>query len=228
MFEKLAKLEKIKSIFSKKKNKYIIFEGIDGSGKTTQLNKLLIYLNKDSMVQTLKRNEPTYSNLGKEIRSILAGNYTETFNNYPENIKKQYLEELFILDRIHNIYDTDGIIERLKEYNIIQDRSFLSNIAYQSYTDEDIHRLKEANKNMLKPDLVFYLDIDIEIAFERLNKRNTTKDNFETKSELTRIKNNYEKILNDSELNIPIIKIDANQNQDEVFESIVKELEVLP
>lgn len=134
--------------------KYIVFEGIDGSGKTTISKMFAQYLIKQNF-SVFYTKEP-YT---QEIDSLIRQNQTN-----------KTLLFLFLADRaIH--------IQELKKQNvdfIVSDRSFYSTIAYQGYgggIDIDfVTSLNEFVVDSFLPDTVFYLDCDVKIALNRVKK----------------------------------------------------------
>ncbi|MDD3409161.1 MAG: dTMP kinase, partial [Methanobacteriaceae archaeon] len=128
---------------------YIVFEGIDGSGKSTQINLLKNYLEKNGLkVECVV--EPTDKTVGKVIREILTHEDSTT-----SNVQKT-LGLLFAADRMQLMntiesYEKEGKI-------VLSDRSFYSSLAYQEPQDW----IYEINKFVKNPDMVLYLNIDLD------------------------------------------------------------------
>jgi len=153
---------------------YIVLEGIDGAGKSTQITALKQWLENSGLeVETIV--EPTDSDIGVLIRRMLQNpKATE------ENIQKT-LGLLFAADRLLLM---DKIAkEECCNRVIISDRSFYSSLAYQNPFDW----IAEINKFAKKPDIVLLLDLDIDLAIERCSG----EDEFEKKSFLANVKNSY-------------------------------------
>jgi len=141
---------------------FIVFEGIDGCGKTTQILKLVDYLHKkDKHSHIILTREPYKQ---KEIREILKSNN----NPYSE---KEKLTELYINDRKKHI---EELIKPALEKNfiVISNRYKYSTICYQSAQGQEmkkeLNNLLEQHKNMLIPDFVFIIDTPTEIAIKRM------------------------------------------------------------
>lgn len=143
---------------------YIVLEGIDGAGKTTQINALKKWL-EDSGIEVESIVEPTDSDIGKLIREMLRKP-----NATKENIQKT-LGLLFAADRIL-LMDKIANEEYCNKI-IISDRSFYSSLAYQEPSDW----IYEINKYAKRPDLVLLLDINVNLAIERCSG----EDEFEKK-----------------------------------------------
>ena len=177
---------------------YIVFEGIDGSGKSTQIRMLKEWLEANGFrVETLV--EPTDSEVGKLIRRIL-----QRPDATSERVQKT-LALLFAADRML-------IMDRLEDKSkiIISDRSFISSLAYQ----EPVEWVGVLNKYAMKPDLVIFLDFDVAKSVARTSG----EDTFENEQFLKGVKENYLKVIEDYEHQI----IDANNGINKVSSDIKK------
>ncbi len=177
---------------------YIVFEGIDGAGKSTQIEMLRQWLVDNGFrVETLV--EPTDSEVGKLIRHILQRHDAES-----DDIQK-ILGLLFAADRMM-------IMDKLDDESkiIISDRSFISSLAYQEPADW----IGVLNRYAKKPDLVILLDLDVKKSVARTSG----KDTFENEEFLTQVKENYLKLVEDYEHQI----IDANNGMNKVSSDIKK------
>lgn len=169
-------------------NKFIVFEGIDGSGKSTQANLLVEYLNSIQQ-DALFTCEPTNNSIGTHIRNILTGKAS----GHPITVSN-----LFAADRYDHITNADyGILAQLKNQHVVCDRYLLSSYAYQGL-DAPIDWIKTINsysEQLLWPDLTFYIQIEPKLALERILQNRAQIDLFETMDKLTGIYNNYQTAL---------------------------------
>ncbi|MCL2687834.1 MAG: dTMP kinase [Methanobrevibacter sp.] len=182
---------------------YIVLEGIDGAGKSTQISALKGWL-EDSGLEVETIVEPTDSDIGVLIRKIL-----QNPNATDENIQK-ILGLLFAADRLLLV---DKIAK--EEYCnkiIISDRSFYSSLAYQNHPEW----IAEINKFAKKPDIVLLLDLDVDLAIERCSG----EDEFEKKSFLIDVKNSYLDLAKDDKDRFKIIN--ANNGPKKVQSDIKK------
>ncbi|EKO58994.1 dTMP kinase [Leptospira kirschneri] len=169
-----------------KKPIFVVFEGIDGSGKSTlcrSLTEELIELGIPSVTFT----EPTNLETGKYLRKFLRGEI---------ELKKEEQIEAFLNDREESL--KQNILPALNsDKNVLLDRYMYSTAAYQSGDDLSPEMIlkKNLNRNFKIPDLLFYLDLSPSIALERLNRRKEEKERFETLAQLEKIRSAYEKIL---------------------------------
>lgn len=193
--------------------KLIALEGIDGSGKTSQVEKVGKILSASNTVFTTKN--PTDGEIGKFIRRILGGEI---------KIPAACFQYLFSADR--QVQQVE-IIERLKkgEY-IITDRYFWSALAYGI-----VDRIKEdpnlVGKHLLVaqsilshyyqfivPDITFYLDISVDTSLKRINAMRKKREIYENKEHLTQIHKSYEWLL--KEFPNEFTKINAEGEKEEV------------
>ena len=154
-------VRKIK-IYILNKNYFITFEGIDGSGKSTQA-KLLIDKLSSINVDSLFLREPGGTNISEEIRTVLLNNRKEEMSSRTEAL-------LMCASRAQ--LTKDVIIPEIKAGKwIIADRFADSTLAYQGGgrgLDIDwLIRLNEFATYGIIPDLTFYIDIDPEVGFKR-------------------------------------------------------------
>ncbi|WP_296883826.1 dTMP kinase [uncultured Methanobrevibacter sp.] len=177
---------------------YIVFEGIDGAGKSTQIQMLKEWLEANGFrVDTLV--EPTDSEVGKLIREILQRPDATT-----ERLQKT-LALLFAADRML-------IMDRLEDESkiIISDRSFISSLAYQ----EPAEWVEVLNRYAKKPDLIILLDLDVAKSVARTSG----KDTFENEEFLTGVKENYLNLAKNYTCEV----IDANNGVNKVSSDIKK------
>ena len=147
---------------------YIVFEGIDGAGKTTQIQMLAEWLEANGFrVETLR--EPTDSKVGVLIREILQQPDAQT-----EEVQR-ILGLLFAADRLF-------IMDRLEDESkiIISDRSFLSSLVYQ----DDAEWIEVLNRYAKRPDLLILLDLDAKTSVARASG----EDTFENEELLTEVR----------------------------------------
>ncbi|EMS81984.1 dTMP kinase [Leptospira noguchii] len=185
-----------------KKPIFVVFEGIDGSGKSTlckSLTKKLIELGIPSVTFT----EPTNLETGKYLRKFLRGEI---------ELGKEEQIQAFLNDREESL--KQNILPALNsDKNVLLDRYMYSTAAYQSGDDlsPEIILKKNLDRNFKIPDLLFYLDLSPTIALERLNRRKEDKERFETLTQLEKIHSAYEKILPKD-----TIQIDGNKEPNQI------------
>ena len=207
------------------KQRFIVFEGIDFSGKDTQMVKLAKYLNTTnfaldrfcefvgiSIVNTISKGM-----LGRKIREYLA------MDNLPfDNITMAsiFSSELAIA--------SSTVKENFKKHPIvIANRWYYSTIAYNCDTYEEKEQAKLMNRFNLKPDYVIYLDIEPRYALERRDKRlNKKQEVFETEEKLTKVYNNYKILFENDFKDHRVIMVNANQDEEAVFNELLNKLDL--
>lgn len=200
---------------------FIVFEGIDGSGTTTQI-KRLSESNPELYFQTA---EPTSLPTGKFLRQMLKGDFS---------VDEKTNAFLFAADRCEHIYGKEGIINQINNGKIVvSDRYFFSSLAYQSIScGEEVPAM--VNSLFPLPEYLFYFQIDAETALQRVNTRNGQKEIYEKLEIQKKIAEEYEKVIcsyekkmqaiSSDEQKMKIIRIDATKNIDEISEFIQNSL----
>lgn len=147
-----------------KKGLFITFEGIDGCGKTTQLQNVRKLLEENG-IECVTTREPGALKLGSQIREILL--------HYDGVVADNCEMFLFLADRSQHV---ETFIKPMLEEGkvVLCDRHTDSTIAYQGYgRGGDVEKLTELNKiatNGLVPDLTFLFDVSVETGHERAGK----------------------------------------------------------
>jgi dTMP kinase len=167
------------------KKLFIAFEGIDGSGKSTQVKLLTEYLKKAGH-KVYFTFEPTDSPIGSVIRNIL---------NHRIEADHKTIAGLFVADRLdHLLNKSCGILKKLEEgYTVITDRYYFSSYAYHG-THMSLDWVIEANAlsaELLRPDINIYIDISPETGMKRLNDGRNSVDLFENIENLRKVRNTY-------------------------------------
>lgn len=165
------------------------FEGIDGSGKSTQLKLLCEKLNHEGL-KVYTTFEPTDSPIGSLISNI--------FNHRIEADHKT-IAGLFVADRLdHLLNKTTGILKKIEEgFTVVSDRYYLSSYAYQgAHVPLDwVIRANSLSADLLRPDLHIFIDVTPETAMHRLNSTRSNIELFETYENLNLVRNKYFEVM---------------------------------
>lgn len=169
-----------------RKGKFIVFEGLDGAGTTTQLSMLADNLQKNNVPVFVTAEPVSSSPAGREIRAILRGEI---------QVLPETLAYLYVADRYEHIYGCGGVMDHVRNGEIvICDRYLYSSIAYQSVTcNRDF--ILDINSHFPKPDMVFYIDTPVDECISRIASRKETPEIFEKKDFLCEVKKNYDKLF---------------------------------
>lgn len=168
-----------------KKSFFIALEGLDGSGKSTQI-KLLAEKLKGQGLKIYTTAEPTNSRIGHIIKDIFK---------HKMEADHRTIAALYAADRLDHLTNkTDGILKKMEEgYTVITDRYYFSSYAYHG-THMDINWVIAANSlsaDLLRPDLNIYIDITPEESIKRLNKGRDSIELYESLENLRQVKEKY-------------------------------------
>lgn len=192
----------------KKRNRgvLIVFEGIDGSGKTTQARMLQENLQKRG-IDAVYFQEPSDSRWGREIKKKAA---VENSLSAEEEL------DLFVKDRKENV--EKNIKPALKKKQVvILDRYYFSTLAYQGAKGIDLRLIRKRNEKIaVTPDLVFILDINAQKGLERL--KNRKKDLlFERADYLARVRKIFQSFQGNK-----FIHIEAQKDKEDIHREIME------
>jgi dTMP kinase len=169
---------------------FIVFEGIDGSGKSTAIGEISARLEPLGLSCIALREPTEKTDASREIRRILR-----TAKEVDAKISKDLLE-LFLIDRLWDL--KHQILPALAAGKIVLlDRYFFSTAAYQAMDSGQIQAILDdylANHQIRLPELVVFLDLPVNIALARMKSR-AQLDVFETEARLTRIAQNYREVF---------------------------------
>ena len=202
------------------KGLFISFEGIDGCGKSTQIDLLAKYFTKQKK-NFVKTEEPGGTLGSNEIRKILLRE-----NNFHWSVETETL--LFMAARNDHV---EKVIKPAIEDNkiVICDRFMDSTIVYQGMRSPRAKKLSLLLFDLIgiSPDITFLIDMDPEIALDRALNRATDEDRFENYgiNFQRQLRQNFLDIANKHRNRIKII--DGNQSPQQVAAQIIKSVETL-
>ena len=168
-----------------KKNLFIAFEGIDGSGKSLQVQLLAESLEKAGH-KVYSTFEPTNSRIGSIIKDIFT---------HKMEADHRVIAGLYVADRLdHLLNKTNGILKKSEEgYTVITDRYYFSSYAYQgTHMSQDwVIAANSLSAALLRPDLNIYIDILPDTAISRLQNGRSSMELYETKENLLQVREKY-------------------------------------
>lgn len=195
------------------RGKFIVFEGPDGSGKTTQLERVAAVL--ESAGKRVRREcEPTGGEIGRQIRRALGGETGCT----PET-----LALLFAADRCEHVRALEAMLDGGD--TVLCDRYVFSSVAYQGL-ELDVDWVAEINRRAterLLPDAVVYIDLPTESCMARIASGRTHTEIFETTERIAKVRENYERAFAMFP-NLKLIRVDGAQSVEDVTRDIVARL----
>lgn len=192
---------------AKQRGLFIVIEGIDGTGKSTQAQRLGEWLAAQGREVVLSR-EPTAGPWGKKVReSAATGRLSpEDELQYFLNDRRQHVEELIAPSL------AAGKI-------VILDRYYFSTMAYQGARGFDPAEIRRKNEEFAPvPDLLLILDLDVDSALERIGARGDTANEFEKRENLERCREIFLSLKNEEFVRV----IDTRGTLDEVAARVRK------
>ena len=193
---------------------FITFEGGEGSGKTTIINEIQKFIEKDLGLKALVTREPGGSVVAEKIRNIILDSKNENITSETEALlfaasRTQHLEEIVIPAL------NDGKI-------VLSDRYVDSSLAYQGYARGlGFDFIVKVNDYAFKwlPDLTFYLDLPPEVGLKRIrNRDNLNRLDLETLDFHKKVRKGYHEVL--KRYPKRVIKIDVNRPISEIVKEI--------
>jgi dTMP kinase len=204
-----------------KKNFFIAFEGIDGSGKSTQVKLLTEHLIAAGH-KVHVTCEPSEGPIGKMIRDIFT---------HKMEADHKTIAGLFVADRLdHLLNKRDGILKKLEEgYTVLTDRYYFSSYAYQSpYMDLNwVINANSLSAELLRPDLNVYIDITAETSIERIKKGRTSTELYETLENLQNVRAKYFEVMELLKDEEKVMVTDGNRSPELIADEIWKNISKL-
>ena len=201
--------------------KFIVFEGIDGSGSSTQAQLLYDYCIANNRSAVLSP-EPTSGKIGKLLREFLVGN--DYFRD--RDLYDQQMAYLFTADRHYHLYNKIDGVKTLTQKNnhVITTRYYFSSLAYNAKNEQEYQFVSLLNQQFPPPDFLIYCDIPVDVALERIERR-STKEIYETKDKLIQVSNNFNRILEN--YSHSYLKVDATLSPEEIHQQILEYIGVV-
>ena len=199
----------------KERGRFIVFEGIDGAGKTTQINLLAKYLSEQGRAVYCTA-EPTETVSGGLLRDALSGVSRRTVCE---------MAAMFVFDRInHNVNPVNGIQKMLADgFDVICDRYYYSSLAYQgSGTDPEwVSNMNLNCPEIMRPDVCIFLDLTPEQSMARINRGRATQEIYENEEKLTQVRNQFYRVFEQLRERDNIQIVDAYRSVEEIHQDIV-------
>lgn len=186
--------------------KFIVFEGIDKSGKETQAKMLYDYLHGKG-IPVIYTEEPNPKNpVGRLIKNWLVGKATVTS---PESITLLYTADRY--EHVKNVITPALNVGK----NVICDRYFYSTIAYESAIfGMDREWIKTLHNEIRKPDVVIFIDIDPGVSLKR--ERDAPNDRLEKVNLLQKVREAYRQLANEEQF----FTVKGDRSKEDVFRDV--------
>jgi len=193
------------------RGRFIVFEGLDGSGKTTAIESLVPFLNDAYITR-----EPSDGHVGQLIRKAL----TKQITLHPETFAL-----LFAGDRYEHIQNE--ILPMLeKGRDVLCDRYYFSNLAYQGdvVDAEKILNFNSLATDCIRPDYVFFVDTPPDECLRRIQQGRECTEHFEKLDNLTSLQKLYNEAFERLEEQENLIRIDGMQTPQAIVDAIYQHL----
>lgn len=204
---------------NKTKGRFIVFEGIDGAGKTTQIERLAARLRAEGRKVTVTA-EPTVSVSGGMLRDALGGLQKRTACE---------MAAMFVLDRVFHNVNPDGICAMIDAgYDVICDRYYYSSMAYQG-SQTDFAWVRDMNLNcpeIRRPDLCIFLDLSPEESLARIGRERTHTEIYEKKEILEAVRRQFLHVFEELDDRVTVIDT-TGRSIDEVAALVSAAVETL-
>ena len=197
--------------------KFVVFEGIDGAGTSTQIEML----KKNPLAKNFFFTaEPSEGATGLFLREILAGKV---------EVSPETAAYLFAADRAEHLWGKGGISEQVEGGKIVVcDRYIFSSLAYQGTTCGEILP-KTINSPFPLPEILFFFEISAEDSMARIEKRGERREIYEKREMLAKTAERYRKVISEykSQNEMKIVELDASLPKEKIAEQIWHCLEPL-
>lgn len=195
------------------RGRFIVLEGLDGAGTTTQVGRLASWLRgRDIDVEVTK--EPTNGPIGAVLRQAIEGRI---------ELDPTAIALAFAADRADHLYNPVNGVERSLGAGrwVVSDRYVLSSLAYQDDGTASRAWLREINARALEPDLTIFVDTPVDECRRRLAARSSHTELFD--DALDRTSASYASLL--GEMTSPLARIDGAGDADSVAGAIADAVE---
>jgi dTMP kinase len=201
---------------TKSRGLFVVLEGLDGSGTSTQARMLHERFIREGSTAYLT-SEPTTGPIGNLIKLTMSHRLIFSAD---ESIEDKQLAYMFAADRFDHLHNkVDGILSRLAEGAIvISTRYYLSSYAYHCKDENDFPLISRLNKDFPPADLTLFLDIPVKECVERISKSRAIIEKYETEEKLNTVLKNYKLAMENYKA--PLFVLDGNQEAGKLHNSI--------
>ncbi len=207
-----------------RRGRFIVFEGIDGAGTTTQMERLVSWLRRRGELAE-PTAEPTTGPIGTLIRQILGGRLvSKPSGAEAQGVDRATIALLFAADRIDHLQNE--IEPHLAAgRHVVCDRYVLSSMAYQG-VDVDLKFVRSINIKAPAPDLTIFIKVSPEVAMQRIATSRPDRDLFETLPFQRKVAQGYEACA-EAYKEGPVVILDGEASMDRVTTEVQRAVEPL-
>jgi dTMP kinase len=196
---------------------FIVLEGIDGAGTTTQSQALAEFLRARGE-KAVVTSQPSSGPIGRLIRQVLKGQLeTELPDGSSEPVDPATIALLFAADRLNHL-KAEVIPNLAAGVHVICDRYVVSSFVYQG-VEVDLDFVLQINQQALHPDLMFFVNVDPEVAMRRIDGSREERERFENLPFQREVAANYERELQAYRA-CPVVEVDGEMDIADVTTAI--------
>jgi dTMP kinase len=192
------------------RGRFIVFEGIDGSGKSTQV-RLLSKRLKLGSVRVYETMEPTDSPIGSLIHQIMSGRVRSDHKT---------IAALFVADRLDHLQnEINGILSKIEQgISVLADRYYFSSYAYHGvHMHMDwVIQANALSAQLLRPDVTIFIDVEPDLCIERLRDDRSRLELYENVGNMRKVREQYFEAFKQLAKEERVVIVDGNQSEERV------------
>ena len=200
------------------RGKFLVLEGIDGSGTTTQLDRVVDYIRSRGFPAVATR-EPSTGPIGKLLREALLGRLAMPDGS---GLDGRTMAMLFAADRFDHL-QREVEPELAVGTTVVSDRYLLSSLAYQA-EEADRDWVQVLARGVRKPDRTFLLDLPVEVAAQRRLAAGRPVERYDADSYLAKVAANYRAL---AKADSSVVVLDGTGSKEEVTAAICQAIDPL-
>jgi dTMP kinase len=195
------------------RGRFVVVEGLDGAGTTTQADRLATALRARRGVGVELTKEPTNGPLGAVLRQAIEGRVT---------LDPAALALAFAADRADHLFNpVNGVVGALDAGRwVVCDRYVLSSLAYNRSATISHEWVAELNRHAIAPDLTVFVDVDPEICLQRIGGRSSAEELFHSREQLVAVDRNYRDLIAAGHVRGPLATVDGSGTIEQVEAAI--------
>ena len=195
------------------RGRFVVVEGLDGAGTTTQAQRLAEALRADRGVEVELTKEPTNGPLGAVLRQAIEGRLT---------LDPVALALAFAADRADHLFNpVNGVVAALEAGRwVVSDRYVLSSLAYNRGGATSREWIAELNRHALAPDLTVFVDVEPELCLRRIGARSSAAELFHSREQLVAVDRGYRELIDGGHVRGPLETVDGSGSIEQVEQAI--------
>lgn len=203
------------------RGRFVVVEGLDGAGTTTQAERLAAALRARRGVGVELTKEPTNGPLGAVLRQAIEARLT---------LDPVALALAFAADRADHLFNpVNGVVAALDAGRwVVSDRYLLSSLAYNRGGAISREWLTELNRHAIEPDLTIFVDVDPELCLRRIGGRSSAEELFHSREQLLAVDRGYRETIAAGHVGGPLASVDGSGTIEQVEAAIWELVAALP